>query len=479
MVSRRSFLTLAGGLIAENQGFARIRSDPEGVLEADLTAAPSWTAFGGREARLYTYNGVYAPVLEAQAGDTLRIRLFNGLATPTNLHFHGLHVAPDGHADNPFLHAPPGESIQYELTIPKGHPSGTFWIHPHVHSFTADQVFRGLFAILLVRGELDEIPEVAAASEQLLVLKDFTVQSNGEIPTPGMMDRMLGREGSSLTVNGQIEPRLTVRQAGATRLRIVNASASRYFRLVVEEHPLYLIASEGGPLSHGSCVEEFLLAPGQRAEAIVLGSRTPGSYRILAYPYSRSSSAEAEGGRGLRTLAYLDYEGRELIPIPAPEYLVSTQPLKQPSSAVRRFVLGGNVRFGVHPDFSINGRRYDPDRVDTVVHRGAVEDWELVNISSMDHPFHVHTNSFQVLRPDLSVDPAWRDVVHVPRNGRARIRTRFADFTGRTVYHCDILDYEDLGMMGTLEIKETSTERLWREAVCEVGIGQNYSRSRA
>lgn len=31
-----------------------------------------------------------------------------------------------------------------------------------------------------------------------------------------------------------------------------------------------------------------------------------------------------------------------------------------------------------------------------------------------------------------------------------RIRVRFADFTGRTVYHCHILDHEDEGMMAVL-----------------------------
>ncbi|MDJ0706241.1 MAG: multicopper oxidase domain-containing protein [Leptolyngbyaceae cyanobacterium MO_188.B28] len=33
------------------------------------------------------------------------------------------------------------------------------------------------------------------------------------------------------------------------------------------------------------------------------------------------------------------------------------------------------------------------------------------------------------------------------------MRVRFTDFPGKTVYHCHILDHEDLGMMGTLEIQ--------------------------
>ena len=33
------------------------------------------------------------------------------------------------------------------------------------------------------------------------------------------------------------------------------------------------------------------------------------------------------------------------------------------------------------------------------------------------------------------------------------ILTAFADFAGRTVYHCHILDHEDRGMMGIIEVQ--------------------------
>ena len=47
---------------------------------------------------------------------------------------------------------------------------------------------------------------------------------------------------------------------------------------------------------------------------------------------------------------------------------------------------------------------------------------------------------------------AWRDTVLVRRGETVRIRIPFRDFTGKTVYHCHILDHEDLGMMGNLMI---------------------------
>jgi FtsP/CotA-like multicopper oxidase with cupredoxin domain len=47
---------------------------------------------------------------------------------------------------------------------------------------------------------------------------------------------------------------------------------------------------------------------------------------------------------------------------------------------------------------------------------------------------------------------SWQDTVTVPTRGQVTVRMRFTDFTGRTVYHCHILNHEDKGMMAVLEI---------------------------
>ena len=44
-------------------------------------------------------------------------------------------------------------------------------------------------------------------------------------------------------------------------------------------------------------------------------------------------------------------------------------------------------------------------------------------------------------------------MVNIPAFGEVTVRVAFEDFGGRTVYHCHILDHEDLGMMGTLEAR--------------------------
>ena len=104
--------------------------------------------------------------------------------------------------------------------------------------------------------------------------------------------------------------------------------------------------------------------------------------------------------------------------------------------------------------FLINGQTFSPNRIDTQVRLNTVEDWEILNTGVMAHPFHLHVNNFQIISRNGRASPyqAWKDTVVVSPGETVRLRTRFADFIGQTVYHCHILDHEDLGMMGTLEI---------------------------
>ncbi|MEX1318080.1 MAG: multicopper oxidase domain-containing protein, partial [Synechococcaceae cyanobacterium] len=281
---RRSFLALAAGATAtagalvlgrstvlrpggrfHSAATSAVRSSG-GRLELDLVARETPVSIPGGPERALTYNGLLpGPLLELEPGDAVRIRLHNRLDRPTNLHYHGLHIPPSGQADNVFLSVAPGASQTYSFTIPPDHPAGTFYYHPHRHGTVADQVFGGLGGVLIVRGALDRIPEVAAAEERVLFLKDLPtaegVGGGGFGMGFGMgMGRMLGREGGLLTVNGQVNPELTVPAGGLLRLRIVNGSNARFWRLALEGHPLHLIATDGGAIEAPVELEELLLA---------------------------------------------------------------------------------------------------------------------------------------------------------------------------------------------------------------------------
>jgi Putative multicopper oxidases len=111
-----------------------------------------------------------------------------------------------GNADNVFLNISPGDRLRYEFQIPENHNAGMFWYHPHLHGLVAEQLFGGLAGLFIVRGELDEIPEVKAASEQFLVLQDFALDQKGNLLPYQELSIMTGREGNLITANGQSNP---------------------------------------------------------------------------------------------------------------------------------------------------------------------------------------------------------------------------------------------------------------------------------
>jgi uncharacterized protein (TIGR00369 family) len=84
-----------------------------------------------------------------------------------------------------------------------------------------------------------------------------------------------------------------------------------------------------------------------------------------------------------------------------------------------------------------------------------VEEWLLVNDSPEWHNFHIHVDPYQVVarngRP-VTGQPEWADSLAMPPYSRITIRQRFADFTGRFVFHCHVLVHEDKGMMAEVRV---------------------------
>ncbi len=450
-------------------------SSTEGLLELSLTAKAQTQAIAGEQVKLLTYNGqVPGPMLEARAGDTVRITLENELEVPTNLHYHGLHISPA--IDNVFREvsagvgtaSPTENRYTYEFQIPDNHPAVTGWYHPHYHLRVASQVFGGLAGPFIIRGELDEIPEIQQAEEAVLLLKDFEPRlQNGSDQLSPLAEKW-GREGHLLTANAQQNPVIGLPQNGLLRLRLINASASRIYQLQLPEHPWFLIATDRGAIAQPTELETLTLSPGERAELLIPGNREANDYKIWSLPYDRGIAEMIDGfGKAIEqmpgvvppqktAIATLRYkENERTTPLPLPTQLVAVEPLPEPD-ITREFVLNHGIDSTAgSTGFIINGESFVMDKVNTRVRLNQVEDWRIVNKASVDHPFHLHTNRFQVVERNGKADPfrAWKDTVNIGGYETVTIRTKFEDFTGRTVYHCHILDHEDQGMMGIVEIQ--------------------------
>mmetsp|Transcript_483 Transcript_483/g.1176 ORF Transcript_483/g.1176 Transcript_483/m.1176 type:complete len:675 (-) Transcript_483:34-2058(-) len=114
------------------------------------------------------FNGALpAPTMVVRRGQRLRIQLWNHLSSDlkgghamnafrrpntTVLHTHGLHVSP-ADADNIYRAIEPQMHAQFLYPIPKNHPVGTFWLHPHFHGSTTLQSAYGAFAAIIIEEE--------------------------------------------------------------------------------------------------------------------------------------------------------------------------------------------------------------------------------------------------------------------------------------------------------------------------------------
>ena len=428
----------------------------DGVLEVTLDAAPGATV-AGRATQALGYNGTSpGPTLVVRPGDLLRVTLRNGLGRSTNLHTHGLHVSPEGTGDNVFRVVEPGATARFEYRIPPDHPAGTFWYHPHHHGTVADQVFGGLFGAIVVAG--DEEPVVDR--ERLLVVSDTTLTSSGAVPAAGHMDAMLGREGELVLVNGLLQPALEMAAGTTERWRVANACTSRYLDLMLDGLPWQLLGYDGQSLREPRDQDTLLLAPGNRVDVLVTPSEV-GATSLGSAPYDRGDMGMGMGGGMMGDDSSSPVRLADVTVTPGPggsRSLAgrgpSTPPLDLRSAPVDRrrtvTMTGGGRGMGMS-EFGFDGRTFDADRVDQRLRLDTVEEWTIRNTTTMDHPFHLHVWPMQVMGSEGADGPDWRDVVNVPAGGEVTVRIPVRRHAGRTVYHCHILDHEDLGMMGVVE----------------------------
>lgn len=431
-----------------------VQESRDGVLRVELVASVSETRVAGRRARMLTYNGgTPGETWRVRPGDRIEVRFRNELDTPTNLHTHGLEVSPEGNGDNPFLSIEPGQSFDYRFDLPDDHPTGVFWYHPHRHGTVADQLFGGLFGALIVDG--DQIPNTR---ERVMVVSDTTLTAEGDVATVSPQEVMMGREGDLLLVNGQQQPQLSARPGERERWRVINACTSRYLRLALPGQDLLLLGIDGGHPVTPKPVEEILLAPGNRADLLV--TMRAGTSELRTQGYDRGGMGMMGRGRGQSgpaTLASLVVTGDE---VPADE----TPPERTPSPDLRgtdvtgrreiAFTMGMGGMGGRMMEFGFDGRVFDGERIDQQVAAGGVEEWVITNATPMDHPFHLHVWPMQLVEADGQPvdDLTIRDVVNVRAQSSVRVLVDFARHPGRSVYHCHILDHEDVGMMGTVEV---------------------------
>ena len=428
------------------------------------------------------YNGDFlGPTLFLRSGSDVSLNVTNNIGVPTTTHWHGFHV-PAVMDGGPHQLIDPGSV--WTASFPVLNRAATYWYHPHPHASltqgaifdpmgTGYQVYEGLAGMIIVEDDTSDalpLPRTYGEDDIPLILQDRRFESDGALlhfPSNfnPAQDPAL-RKGGNFLVNGAEAPVLEV-GAQVVRLRILNASNARIYNLGFSDNRTFFqVASDGGFLRAPVPLSRLLLSPAERAEILVdLGADQGTTTRLRSFnagmgtslvPFPLQDTWDNQDFDLLEIVVGAARAGAVLT-IPGALATVEEIPEAEASNLLnpRPFKLAANP-------FGINGKRMDMDVIDQRIRLGDTEVWEITNPTSQAHPIHVHGDSFQVLSRNGFTPPenerGWKDVVLVRPNEAVRIIKRFRDYDDAVspyMFHCHILEHEDVGMMGQFVVEVT------------------------
>jgi FtsP/CotA-like multicopper oxidase with cupredoxin domain len=268
-------------------------------------------------------------------------------------------------------------------------------------------------------------------------------------------DPPMGTVGSKILVNGGFAPYKRVRP-GIYRLRLLNTSLfSSYDFALSDGRAFQQIGTGSGLLPHAVTRQDILLGPAQRADVLV-DFRGKAGTNVLLQSIPRTGGRP--GATGSRTAVLMQFRVRGTHPkqhVHVPRRLAHIEHLRLPKRVAKSWT------FGVSKDkhgryWSINGKRFDPRRVDHRVRLGTVEKWRIRNTSDRTHYVHLHEEEWLTISRDGKRPPPWErgyeDTWKLDPGESVVVAARFTDFTGDFMIHCHMLDHEDAGMMATWRV---------------------------
>jgi FtsP/CotA-like multicopper oxidase with cupredoxin domain len=453
--------TLLGGAM-----LPRLARAMSGTLEKTLVAGPGRAVIARdpyRVTEVWCYSGsVPGPEIRLRQGERLRLTVENRVSQDTSIHWHGVRVpnAMDGAPNVTQRPIQPGERFTYDFTVPD---AGTYWYHPHAHS--AEQVGRGLMGALIV-----EEPEPLPVDRDIVwVLGDFRLREDGSI-AGGFNNRMemsmSGRVGNTVTINGRVPNRFTVRAGERLRLRLINAAPARIFGLEFKGHRPLVIAFDGQPVEpHAPEGGRVVLGPAMRVDLVLDMTGDPGSAAPVLDNFYKDLEYK------LVDLAYSDEPPHRAKPLAQPAKL-PPNPIPEPDLTTARrhdvTLTGGMMGSmamvgGMHAMmaggsmWAINGIAMSGDHTHTepvlTLDRSKSYVLAIDNQTAWHHPIHLHGHSFRVItrsgRPTKYRE--WCDTFLMAPKERAEIAF-VADNAGDWMFHCHILDHQEAGMMSVIRV---------------------------
>jgi spore coat protein A len=386
------------------------------------------------------------------------------------VHVHGARApaASDGYPEDWLV---PGRSAVAHY--PGEQDAATLWYHDHAMGLERLNQYAGLLGCFLVRDDVEESLGLPDRPHEIpLVLCDRRFDADGQLryPTSGKPGAPWVPEvyADTTLVNGKLYPYAEV-EAAAYRLRVVNASNSRTYRLSLgvpgeagAAPALHQIGSDQGLLSSPVAISTLTLAPAERAD-LVVDLRGREGQRVLM----RDQASE------LLELRVGSSPPRPPRPVPAK---LRPVPKMAESEAARTRILTLDEyrdRAAGRMLMLLDGK-YWHDPVSEKPELGSVEIWTLLNLTDDAHPIHVHLVRLQVLdrrpfdddgyratrqlrwtgepQPPPLTESGWKDTAVALPGMATRLIMRFGGYPGRYVWHCHVLEHAANAMMRPFEV---------------------------
>lgn len=454
------------------------RSDDSGDYYELAQRAALAEILPGVQTPIWGYNGIFpGPTIVSRRGAQTIVRHRNELPVPVVVHLHGGRTAPehDGYptdllwpvgADHATVGHRHGGTIadgEREYRYPLAQRAATLWYHDHRMDFTGASVWRGLAGFHLVSdAEEESLPLPRGERDLPLMITDRAFDADGSFLYPSrdplMRDQPgvvspygAGVLGDVILVNGVPWPVAAV-PAARHRLRILNASNARRYRLALDLPPpggggLVQIGADGGLLDRPRAHEAVEIAPAQRFDVVVdFGRYTIGQEITLVNKFDNNLT-------GMIMRFRVDRIVSDETQIPAQ---LSATPAADPATALTtRTIRFRNSETDGMAGWTINDEPFAPDRIHARVRRGSMEIWRIV--SDFHHPFHLHSARFRILSRGIGgpgpYDHGWRDTLDLRPAEEAAILIDFDTYAGKYVFHCHNLEHEDMGMMGNVLVE--------------------------